>query len=119
MKNSLSSCGRTSRTKTSIIDLELGKIDAWLLTPAGSGKKKTRKRIYNWMNTAADRQREVAPVSTPALLKCAEKILNGSGRGYEKCGKPIDTHQSSPALPFCGDHLPWRRQLQSQLEDGR
>jgi len=29
------------------IDLELGKIDAWLMRPKGRGKKKTRQRILN------------------------------------------------------------------------
>ena len=32
------------------IDQELGKIDAWLLTPRGAGKKKSRQRIVNWLN---------------------------------------------------------------------
>src|SRR4030042_612014 len=32
------------------IDRELGKLDAWLLTPRGKGKKKSRQRIVNWLN---------------------------------------------------------------------
>ena len=32
------------------IDRELGKLDAWLLTPKGRGKKKTRARIVYWLN---------------------------------------------------------------------
>jgi len=34
------------------IDRELGKLDAWLLTPRGRGKQKTRQRIVNWLNRA-------------------------------------------------------------------
>ena len=34
------------------IDRELGKLDAWLLTPRGRGKQRTRQRIVNWLNLA-------------------------------------------------------------------
>lgn len=34
------------------IDRELGKLDAWLLTPRGRGKQKSRQRIVNWLNRA-------------------------------------------------------------------
>lgn len=34
------------------IDRELGKLDAWLMTPRGHGKQKTRQRIVNWLNRA-------------------------------------------------------------------
>lgn len=32
------------------IDRELAKMDAWLLTPAAKGRKKTRRFIVNWLN---------------------------------------------------------------------
>jgi hypothetical protein len=32
------------------IDREMGKLDAWLLTPKGRGKQKTRQRVVNWLN---------------------------------------------------------------------
>lgn len=32
------------------IDRELAKMDAWLLTPKGRGRKKTHKFILNWLN---------------------------------------------------------------------
>ncbi len=32
------------------IDRELAKMDAWLLTPKGRGRKKTRQFIVNWLN---------------------------------------------------------------------
>lgn len=32
------------------IDHELSKMDAWLLTPKGKGRQKTRKFIVNWLN---------------------------------------------------------------------
>lgn len=32
------------------LDREIGKLDAWLLTPRGRGKKKTQQRLVNWLN---------------------------------------------------------------------
>lgn len=32
------------------IDVELGKMDAWLLTPKGRGRKKTRTFVVGWLN---------------------------------------------------------------------
>lgn len=43
------------------IDRELGKLDAWLMTPKGRGKTKSRQRIVNWLN-GADRA-----VAAPAI----------------------------------------------------
>ena len=40
------------------IDRELGKLDAWLMTPRGRGKQRTRQRIVNWLNRA---ERPMAP----------------------------------------------------------
>jgi hypothetical protein len=37
-------------------DQELSKLDAWLTTPRGRGKKKTRGRIVAWMNRALEEQ---------------------------------------------------------------
>ena len=34
------------------IDREIWKLDAWLLTPRGKGKQKTKQRIVNWLNRA-------------------------------------------------------------------
>ena len=34
------------------IDREMGKLDAWLLTPRGRGKLKSQQRIVNWLNGA-------------------------------------------------------------------
>jgi len=45
------------------IDRELGKLDAWLSTPRGRGKQKTRQRIVNWLNRA---DRPMAASSSPA-----------------------------------------------------
>ena len=38
------------------LDHELAKIDAWLTTPRGRGKKKTRGRIVAWLNRALEEQ---------------------------------------------------------------
>ena len=42
------------------LDRELGRMDAWLATPKGRGRKKTRQFVVNWLNridrpVAADR----------------------------------------------------------------
>jgi len=34
------------------LDREMGKLDAWLLTPRGAGKQKTRQRVVAWLNRA-------------------------------------------------------------------
>jgi uncharacterized protein YdaU (DUF1376 family) len=34
------------------IDREIGKLDAWLLTSRGRGKKRTQQRLVNWLNRA-------------------------------------------------------------------
>lgn len=36
------------------IDHELARMDAWLQTPRGRGKKKTRGRIVAWLNRALE-----------------------------------------------------------------
>ena len=38
------------------LDRELAKMDAWLSTPRGRGKKKTRGRIVAWLNRALEEQ---------------------------------------------------------------
>src|SRR5688500_3741500 len=40
------------------IEAELGKLEMWLRTPNGSGKRRTKRRVYNWMTKAAETQRE-------------------------------------------------------------
>jgi hypothetical protein len=34
------------------IDREIGKLDAWLLTPRGRGKMRTQQRLVAWLNRA-------------------------------------------------------------------
>jgi hypothetical protein len=34
------------------IDQQLGKMEAWLLTPRGGGRKLTRQFVVNWLNKA-------------------------------------------------------------------
>jgi hypothetical protein len=43
------------------VDLELAKMDAWLKTPKGFRRKKTRSFIVGWLNRHADEQHAVAP----------------------------------------------------------
>jgi len=35
-------------------DLELSKMDTWLTTDKGAGKKRTRQLVFNWMNKAIE-----------------------------------------------------------------
>ena len=46
------------------IDVEMGKLDAWLLTPKGRGKQKTRQRVVNWLNRT-DRPMAAAATKDP------------------------------------------------------
>jgi hypothetical protein len=102
------------------IEAELGKMDAWFLTPNGARRKKTRAFVVRWLNQAADRQREVSHVSLPSNSHpaCAEKVLASNGRTYVPCGKPIAADQASPPRPFCSDHLPYRQHIHAQLQNG-
>ncbi len=47
------------------INMELSKMDAWLLTSKGRGRKKTERFILNWLNHA-DRELPASPVLEPA-----------------------------------------------------
>lgn len=99
------------------IETELGKMDAWLLTPKGARKKKTRAFVVQWLNRASDGQREMSSVSPSGRpdTVCVEKVPANNGRTYVPCGKPIAPNQESPPRPFCSDHLPYRVQIDAQL----
>ncbi len=100
------------------VDSELGKLDAWLLTPRGAGKKKTRQRIVTWLNRAADEQRPVAS-SIQLVTGCVEKIDDGTGRGYVDCEGPVAPNQSLPIRQLCVEHLSRRLQLEKHIANGR
>jgi hypothetical protein len=69
-----------------------------------------------WLRAKGWEDEDSAAATPLSPSTCAEKILNGNGRGYDPCGKPIDLQQALPILPFCAEHLPRRLQLNSQLE---
>lgn len=48
------------------IDREDGKMDAWLLTPRGRGKKKTRGFFVNWLNRAERTMSPNGPAPQPS-----------------------------------------------------
>ena len=52
------------------IDRELGKLDAWLLTPKGRGKQRTQQRFLNWLNRA---ERPMNLQSKPIISHYEEK----------------------------------------------
>lgn len=45
------------------IDRELGKMDAWLLTPKGKGRQKTRRFVVNWLNKIDKPMEKVGPAA--------------------------------------------------------
>jgi len=53
------------------IDLELSKMDAWLLTPKARGRKKTHQFIVNWLNRA-ERVVETETSTTEKQFTAAE-----------------------------------------------
>lgn len=63
-------------------DKEMGKLDAWLLTPRGHGKRKTHARILNWLNKC---ERGVAPLPNktrggPTCKVCGARATVTIGR---------------------------------------
>ena len=60
------------------IDKELGKMDAWLLTPKGMGRKKTRKFIVNWLNKTDPivNLKKPSKVRVPAIYCAIDGCLN-------------------------------------------
>ena len=47
------------------LDLELARMDAWLLTPKARGRKKTRQFVVNWLNRCDRPITATAPLSPP------------------------------------------------------
>lgn len=89
------------------IETELGKLDAWLMTPRGRGKTKTRGRIVNWLNRvdkplllAPAPSRPRAPLFTqeePKDLLSKEELHKKSREFIEKMG--WKTPSNLPAMP--------------------
>ncbi len=71
------------------IDRELFKLDAWMLTPKGAGKQKTRGRILNWLNKC-DR-----PITTGTKKKSAGRCA--------RCDKVATMAVGNEWL--CGEHF--------------
>ena len=53
------------------IDKELGKMDAWLMTPKGRGRQKNRRFIVNWLNKLDPSQPRVAVNGVNVYHQCA------------------------------------------------
>lgn len=101
------------------IDVELGKMDAWLATPRGKGKQKTRQRVVNWLNRAVDNHRPMDPASPSAASHlCTEKVHGADGRRYQICGKPVALNQQPQSLPYCFEHLRSRQRIAAHLVNG-
>lgn len=100
------------------VDLELGKLDAWLLTPRGRGKKKTRQRIVSWLNKAADDQYEIKISTSGRYRTCVYKLVNGDARHSKLCGKPVamaNGIESSHCEEHLAKHVEERRRIDAQL----
>ncbi len=100
------------------IDVELGKIDAWLISPKGAGKQKTRNRILTWLNKVADEQRGLTHSPITQSSTCTEKIPSANGRTQTACGKQIASEQNPPVRPFCVAHLRGRQLIAAHLQNG-
>lgn len=73
---------------------ELGKMDAWLLTPKGRRRTKTRKFIVSWLNKAADEQRPMATGPAPSTAgHCQDRQSNG--RHSKPCTNPCVLGEAS------------------------
>ncbi|MCE7976331.1 MAG: DUF1376 domain-containing protein [Nitrospira sp. NTP1] len=95
------------------IDHELGKMDAWLLTPRGAGKKKTRQRVLTWLNRAADERRPMAGITALSVSShCKDR--QHDGRRFKPC-----TNSCIPGEEYCSDHLPARQRIAAHLASGK
>lgn len=63
------------------IDQELSKFDAWLLTPKGRGKYKTKTRVVNWLNGA----KPAMEIKKPPAMRAPSVNCHFSGK--PKCLK--------------------------------
>ena len=69
-------------------DRELGRMDAWLLTPKGRGRKKTRQFVVNWLNRV-DRPLELTTATQPSRRR-----INDAWKTPNSLSSP-----ASPAAP--------------------
>ena len=72
------------------IDKEIGKCQAWLLTPKGAGKKLTRQRLVNWLN-GCDKPMTVPPL---ALVPPQDKCIGING-------EPCTEYVLPPSKTYC------------------
>lgn len=94
------------------LDREFGKMDAWLLTPKGRGRTKTRKFVVSWLNKAADEQRLMTTGPAPSTAgHCQDRQSNG--RHSKPCTNPC-VHGEA----YCSDHLPVRQRIAAHLANG-
>ncbi len=95
------------------IDREFGKMDAWLLTPKGRGRTKTRKFVVSWLNKAADEQRPMTTGPVPSTAgHCQDRQSNG--RHSKPCTNPCVLGEV-----YCSDHLPVRQRIATHLANGK
>ncbi len=93
-------------------DRELGKMDAWLLTPKGRRRTKTRKFIVSWLNKAADEQRPMATGPAPSSTgHCQDRQSNG--RHSKPCPNPCVVGEA-----YCSVHLPVRQRIAAHIANG-
>lgn len=92
------------------IDREMGKLDAWLLTPKGLGKKKTRGRMVNWLNGV---DRENAPSKVAAD---GSQVLKALDMTPEIAGMVRDYKRSEPGTPLVDLIEKAKRELRRRQE---
>ena len=77
------------------IDRELAKMDAWLSTPAGRGRKKTRRFIVNWLNRI-DVPVGQGPKTAPFGLDLTSNPTLSERNGREQRVIPPSPSQETP-----------------------
>jgi len=70
------------------IDKELAKMDAWLITPKGKGRKKTRQFILNWLNRIDTPVELGSQKLKPADPNC--KLRKGNGEFFAQGTSKIE-----------------------------
>ena len=94
------------------LDREFGKMDAWLLTPKGRGRSKTRKFVVSWLNKTADEHRPMTTGPAPSTAgHCQDRQSNG--RHSKPCTNPCVLGEA-----YCSDHLPVRQRIAAHLANG-
>lgn len=96
--------------RTINIDREIGKMEAWLLTPKGKGRKLTKSFIVNWLNKIdVPIGREKPAKLDPAKIEVPSEFKTWAVEVYPKEADKIATWKTWDQVPeVC--RLEWKRE---------